>query len=567
MKKLFWILLMAMPITLIHAQDPHWSMIQWNPLYLNPANTGFAQKANRITGIYRDQWRAIPVPFSTTNISYDRRVIFNEEKGIRFGLGVQFLYDKSGDGALSQFVPQLSAAFGKYFHNNKQYLSLGIQGGLNVKTLNFSNLTFENQYNGTSYDPTLPSGETLAGENAKIPVFGFGLNFNSQLKESGTIDVGASYYNPHSPSYNFLSNSSEELPARIMAYTKADIKLGSTKRWELSPGIFFQQQRKNNETLFQTLVSYTFDTKDEVKFSIGPGYRMDDAVIGYLGMKWNDLKLGFAFDGNISDLRTATSGRGAYEVTLNYEWEKKKKDIEIKIDTSKVEVTPEPEKPKVEVKKDTVVPKIDPPKVDPPKVEPPKEDPIAKKEKEMQDLIQKLKSMLPLTLYFDNDKPKVAESTANPGLRYGETYEQYKLRRLKYVQEYGNDADAFFTGKVIKGYDQFNLAMSYVKTLLENGKSVTLDLKGFASPLAPTAYNQALSDRRTKSVENEIKNYQNGVLNSYISSGKLVIQHSPMGESTAPVNVSDNPSDSKNSVFSPSAAAERRVEVISISIK
>ena len=564
MKRNIWVLLIvALSIGKAFTQDAHWSMIQWNPIYLNPANTGFADKANRLTGIYRDQWRSIPVPFSTTHASYDRRVIFNEEKGIRFGLGGSFLYDKSGDGALSQFIPQISGAFGKYFHQNKQVVSLGVQAGVNIKTLDFSQLTFDNQYNGSTYDPNLPTGEILSGENALIPVFGFGLNFNTQLKKSGGLDLGGSYYNPHSPNYNFLTNSEEELPGRLMAYTKADIKLGAAKKWELNPGIFFQLQGKNQELLMQSLVSYNFATKNAPKLSIGPGYRLDDAVVAYAALKIKDLRIGFAFDGNVSDLKQATSGRGAYEVTLNYEWEKKKKEIEIKIDTTPEIVVEEKPEPKVEVKKDTVV-EVKPVVVKP---EPPKEDPMAKKERELQLLVEKLQAALPLKLYFDNDKPLQRSTNTTTTLSYGQTYNDYLARKEAYAKNYGTDGTNFINNVVTVNYNKFNEAMGYVKTLLENGKSVNLNLKGYASPLAPVAYNEALSNRRISCVENEIKSYMGGVLNPYITAGKLKLANSPMGEGVAPTGVSDKYNDPKNSIYNPAAAGERRVEVIAIDVR
>lgn len=559
MKKIVWIIVLMVLVGKISAQDAHWSMIQWNPIYLNPANTGFADKANRLTGIYRDQWRSIPVPFSTTNVAYDRRVIFNEEKGIRFGLGGSFLYDKSGDGALSQFVPQISAAFGKYFHQNKQVVSLGVQAGVNIKTLDFSQLTFDNQYNGSIYDPSLPNGEVVSGESAVIPVFGFGLNFNTKLKQSGGLDLGASYYNPHTPNYNFLSNSEETLPARLMAYTKADIKIGAAKKWELNPGIFFQLQGKNQELLMQTLVSYTFDTKNAPKLSVGPGYRLDDAVVGYAALKIKDLRIGFAFDGNVSDAKQATSGRGAYEVTLNYEWERKKKEIEVKIDTTPEIVEEEKPEPIVEVKKDTIVPQVV-------VAETPKEDPNVAKEKELQMLADKLKSALPLKLYFDNDKPDEKSNGTTTSLSYGDTYGEYINRKDKFATVYGAEGANFLKDVVEQNFNKFNESLGYVLTLLEGGKSVNLNLKGFTSPLAPNDYNQSLSNRRIVCVENEIKKFKGGALNGYLTSGKLIISQSPMGEITSPKNVSDDVNDPKNSVFNPAASAERRVEVIDISV-
>ena len=150
------------------AQDPHFSQIQYNPLYLNPAFAGVTEygKANRLAGLYRDQWRTLPVPYSTTTASYDR-LLKKFNKGWLLGGGVSFLYDKAGDGNLSIFNPNLTMNFGKYFNKEKQLITLGITAGITIKSLDSRGLQFDNQYNGSTFDPNLPNNEDFSNNMYK----------------------------------------------------------------------------------------------------------------------------------------------------------------------------------------------------------------------------------------------------------------------------------------------------------------------------------------------------------------------------------------------------------------
>lgn len=51
---------------------------------------------------------------------------------------------------------------------------------------------------------------------------------------------------------------------------------------------------------------------------------------------------------------------------------------------------------------------------------------------------------------------------------------------------------------------------------------------------------------------------------NYVNIGKLVLKEISFGETKAPIGLSDNPLDKRNSVYSPLASKERRVEVIAV---
>lgn len=225
------------------AQDPHFSQIQFNPLYLNPAFAGVTEygKTNRLAGLYRDQWRTLPVPYSTTTASYDR-LLKKFKKGWLLGGGVSFLYDRAGDGHLSIFNPNLTLNAGKYFNKENQLITLAVTAGITVKSLDYLGLQFDNQYNGSNFDPNLASGEMFSNNNVSYPNFTLGLNFRTKIKTKSTLDIGATTSNLHQPNQNFLYFTSSKLPMRHSAYAKA--KIAVKDAWNVQPGVFFKIRKK-----------------------------------------------------------------------------------------------------------------------------------------------------------------------------------------------------------------------------------------------------------------------------------------------------------------------------------
>ena len=93
-----------------------------------------------------------------------------------------------------------------------------------------------------------------------------------------------------------------------------------------------------------------------------------------------------------------------------------------------------------------------------------------------------------------------------------------------------------------------------------------LAVKGFASPLANSNYNLNLTYRRISSMENYFRNYENGAFIPYFENGMLTIEKIPYGESQASATASDDENDRIRAIYSPSAANERRIEIMRVEI-
>lgn len=198
-----------------------------------------------------------------------------------------------------------------------------------------------------------------------------------------------------------------------------------------------------------------------------------------------------------------------------------------------------------------------------------------KVEAEMTNL-EKVERLLPLRLFFNNDEPNPRSNDTSTTILYSATYINYISKLDRYEKEYSRgkrreekeDAQAeirnFFENEIKLGYNDLKMVLGLIREELENGKSIELVIKGFASPLSGKEYNRKLTLRRISSVENEITEYKMGALRPYLESGNLEIIRQPFGEDRAAKGVSDDINDKRNAIYSKRAAFERRVEVIDV---
>ena len=175
----------------------------------------------------------------------------------------------------------------------------------------------------------------------------------------------------------------------------------------------------------------------------------------------------------------------------------------------------------------------------------------------------------PLKLYFHNDEPEPRSWATTTPQTYGETYEHYKVLQPTYESENPDPViiRSFFVEKVDHGFAQLSDLIEALEPVLAGGRSVVLEVRGHASPLARNDYNRNLSMRRIESLRNHLRTVRSGLLGPYMeqsdsSRASLTIRELPFGEERSSRGVSDELRDLRNSVYSREAAAERRIEVV-----
>lgn len=196
-------------------------------------------------------------------------------------------------------------------------------------------------------------------------------------------------------------------------------------------------------------------------------------------------------------------------------------------------------------------------------------------------IMDQLKVLCPLTLYFHNDEPDPKTKTITTKKSYKKTYEDYIILKPKYFQEYpaglkdDDKAQAedrltnFFEDSVDAGMKDLEKFAKLMEEVLARGEKVKITMKGYCSPLASTDYNVNLAKRRISSLRNYFAEYNNGVFLKYINTedstkNRLLLTDVEIGE-LPKSNVSDDVKDVKNSVYSPYAARERKIQIIAVS--
>lgn len=199
----------------------------------------------------------------------------------------------------------------------------------------------------------------------------------------------------------------------------------------------------------------------------------------------------------------------------------------------------------------------------------------------MHILKEQLKLLVPLTLYFHNDEPDPKRMDTTTVKNYEATYNDYKLLAPQYIAEFSKDLkgtakalatnriENFFTDSVDAGLDDLKRFSEMLEKVLNNNETVKITLKGYCSPLASSEYNINLAKRRISSLYMFFKQYNNGVFYKYINNhkegeGKIIFEFVGVGELPAS-KASDNLKDKKNSIYSPYAASERKIQIIAVS--
>ena len=174
----------------------------------------------------------------------------------------------------------------------------------------------------------------------------------------------------------------------------------------------------------------------------------------------------------------------------------------------------------------------------------------------------RIPDFLPITLYFDNDYPNPRSNQATTTANYADLVANYMTKNQEYVDQSENtNLSVFFDFTVKKGWDQIQTLTDSLYKYLQEDYTIHLGVRGYASPLAKSDYNDRLSSRRIASVVNYLHKAQGGKLAPYLNSGQLQFHELEFGEHLASKKVSDDRLDKKLSVYSLQAALERKVEI------
>lgn len=316
--------------TLCYGQDIHFSqsMSGMSPLMVNPALTAAFKGDQRVLLNYKNQWSSVTEPYKTYAFSFDMPFARKKWNNSYLGAGLFVFNDKAGDAEFGSTQVNISLS-GVTRLNKNQTATVGLQGGFAQQSMSSSNLRWGNQYEAGVYDAGLNTGEAAGYEPSIFGDFSAGVSWrygrrstNMSSNDMFGAGAGIALFHLNRPKLDF--NEDGKLYTKLVV--NGDIYWGfKGTNIALLPALQFTRQGPVQEMNIGAMVRYTI--KENSKYTnnvkgaavyIGGYYRAGDAFIPAFILEIASYTLGVSYDVNVSNLKTASSGRGGLEISLRF---------------------------------------------------------------------------------------------------------------------------------------------------------------------------------------------------------------------------------------------------------
>lgn len=348
--RLLFFVAFALSTLSLSAQDTHFSLHNYAPLWLNPANTGSFSGSIRAGGVHRGQWFGIN-GIQTTNLYADAPLAFGFRKQDWVGVGFNFVTDDAGEFDITSTFFGLSAAYHLSLDKKRtNILTLGLQYGstsygISPDKVLAQQATFGTDIGGLegSADPELVGmgggqepGNNNNDENFNDLNAGLKLKMLLDKKTGNTFEAGVSLLHlnrsrrntlaenqtiidtmPGVPTPPITSGDPEDRRRLGTVHAHARLDLEMSDKWRFQPTAFYQRSAGTSSLSLQTWGAR--ELKKDLDLRLGLGYRTGDAAKVMIGFDTDRLRTALAYDITLSQSRNVSSSfQGAFELGLAY---------------------------------------------------------------------------------------------------------------------------------------------------------------------------------------------------------------------------------------------------------
>lgn len=278
------------------SQDSHYSQPSNYGVNLNPAFMG-VNGNNTAFFNYRNQWPAINNAYITNFFGYNHYI-----QKYKMYVGLNHLYDKEGNGTLKTHYFSLNAAK-DFMLWDKLLIRPALKFGFINKTIDFSRLTF-----GSMINPGMGNVSGSEEDFVKRSTNSFNAAIGSYFNFKN-LEFGFAFHNliPSNESFTGGSSVISVRSALQVAYNFA-FTLGNYD-CVISPYSFYKKQGD-----FQ---SHVMGVQAQIKYLIfGTSVRVDDAVIGMIGINTKYFKVLYSYDYTVSKLSNASAGSHEFGIFI-----------------------------------------------------------------------------------------------------------------------------------------------------------------------------------------------------------------------------------------------------------
>lgn len=317
MKKttIFLILLLSNGVNLCFAQDTHFSQFSGSPLTINPAFTGGFSGDQRIIMNYRNQWNSIGKAYKTFSSSIDFSVLKGKIGRDYSGAGLLLITDKAGRSELSTIQIGIPLA---YHHalNEDAYIAVGLLPSFIKRSIDYTNLKFEDQYDIYTNYVSATTKEQFSNENSNFIDLSAGiLWYYDAYKKDLNLYAGTALFHILKPKQTFLAEN-EGLYRKLVF--NGGGQYGINEMFSIIPSMIIFIQGRNFTTSLGSFIRYEVKTAapQNIGLYFGTWYRFGDAMLVVTKIDYENFSLGFSYDINVSGLHVASKLKGGPEISL-----------------------------------------------------------------------------------------------------------------------------------------------------------------------------------------------------------------------------------------------------------
>ncbi len=298
-------------------QDIHFSQFNGSLLNLSPAHTGFFDGDYRIGAIYRSQWQTVPVKYNTFSLHGEKVIKPRNLENNKIGLGILFNSDRAGDARYGTSQAYFSGSYiMSGFEDTTLTVAFGGSLGWCQVGFDYTKMTFDNQYDGLTYNAALSPNERFGWTSRNFVDFNVGAVIQKSFNSKHRLSYAFGAFHLTSPNISYQGNDESNLDIKFtncLSYNTA-IK----ENTDLIAEALFSSQGRYMELIPHVSLKYYFEKKENKAILGGLCFRAQDAVILRLGYTNQTMQSGIAYDINISRFTPATNRRGGFEIFINY---------------------------------------------------------------------------------------------------------------------------------------------------------------------------------------------------------------------------------------------------------
>lgn len=304
-------------------QERHFSMWFENAASFNPAAVGTMETDFDLFANFRYQWFTVSdTPFQSASATFQSKLMEGGLSNGWFGLGVTGSNDISGDSKYMVNDVRVPISYQIELDGYTNVLGIGISPGLYSRSINSNELTWDNQWTGTSFDQSMNSGETQGTAASTNFDLGAGIHWLYRPDRNTRIFAGASA--------NHLLRQDITFVGVDKLYRNINVNAGMNYRADnasigISPQVLAMFQGPNRNIVAGLNIDNYLKNRSQITslksatiVSFGLYYRVGDAAILNFMYQYSGFKVGAAFDVNLSGLTPASRAVGGFELFLRY---------------------------------------------------------------------------------------------------------------------------------------------------------------------------------------------------------------------------------------------------------